>query len=190
MLCKSSIILGLLLLTGGAHAGTAVHVNINAIRGTSQTVVVNRQLPQRFVAAATFDDGTPVVGLDLQFGVNMCNSPAPGASSCPDPAAYGHFLGNAVATTDASGTAISAPFVAGRAPGSYGVFVSRANWAQLINGQTLTDIPVAAPVANMFQVVQAPASAVAPTPTLPLSALIALAALLLVAAGRRLNARA
>ena len=193
MLCKPFILLGLLLLSRAVHAGAAVHVNISAIGGTQQTVVVNRQLPQRFVAAATFDDGTPVVGLNLRFGVNACMSslPAPGAvSPCPDPAAYGHFLGSAVAATDAGGKAVSAPFVAGSAQGSYSVFVSRADWAQLINGQTLTDVPVAPSVSNLFQIVQAPAPAVTPTPALSAYALIVLAGLSCLAACRSLHARA
>ena len=192
MLYKSSALLGLLLLSRAAHS-TAVHINISAIGGTRQTVIVNRQLPQRFVAAATFDDGTPVVGLDLRFGVNACMStlPAPGVvSPCPDPAAYGHFLGSAVTTTDAGGKAVSAPFIAGGAQGSYSVFVSRADWAQLINGRPLTDVPVAPSVSNLFQIVQASAPAVAPTPALSVYALIALAALSCLAARRSLHARA
>jgi hypothetical protein len=189
MPCKLFLSFGLLALSSTTGAATALHINIQAIDGTAQTVAINQQLPQRFIAGATFDDGSPVAGLDLQFGVNVCMSPlgAPGTqSACPDAATYGHFLGSSITTTDALGRAISAPFVAGSAQGSYNVFVSPANWTQLINGQTVTDIPASPSVSNLFRIVQAP-PAVDPAPSLSAPALIALVTLVALLARRRIE---
>ena len=189
MLPKSFLLFMSLALSIAAHAAAPVHVNISAVDGIQQTVSINQRLPRLLVARATFDNGAPVVGLKLQFGVNACMSGlgTTGSSACPDPTVYGHFLGATVATTDAQGNAVSSAFVAGSAPGSYNLFVSRADWSQIIGGQTLTDIPFAPTVSNIFHVVQAPAPATDPAPALSLPASAVLIALLGLAALRRVR---
>jgi len=178
----------LLALSCPALASSA-HVTINAVGGTPQTIPIGQQLPQPFIAQVTFDDGSPVIGLDLAFSVNSCSSvpELPGASPCPALSAYGHFLGEAVVTTDLSGAAIAPPFVAGNAAGTYSVFATRADWSQVINGQTLTDIPTSPSASNLFQITQTmtgaptpgfPTAAPAPTPTLPPVAMLMLIGLL------------
>jgi hypothetical protein len=163
----------------------STHVNIAAVGGAKQTVAVGQQLPLLFVAQATYDDGSPVVGLDLVFSVNMCASLAPsGTTACPDPSVYGHFVGTAIVTTDALGKALAPPFVAGTSTGAYSVYAARANWSQLINGQTLTDFPVASGVSNLFNIIQAAPVAADPVPTLGIPALLLLAAMLGWAARR------
>jgi len=169
MLRKLFLSLPLLALNGPGFAASA-HITISAIGGTPQTIPIGQQLPTPFIAQVTFDDGNPVVGLDLAFSVNSCASVPelpPGSSPCPAPSAYGHFLGDAVATTDLSGTAIAPLFVAGSAEGAYSVFATRANWSQVINGQTYTDFPVSSPASNLFQIIQTTAGASDPTPSLP-----------------------
>lgn len=167
MMRKPLLLLVLLALSSPAVA-SSTHVNINAVGGTPQTIPIGQQLPQPFIARVTFDDGSPVVGVDLAFSVNTCASvPELPVGSCPAPSVYGYFLGTAVATTDVSGNAIAPPFVAGTTQGAYSVFVTRANWSQLINGQTLTDIPASSPASNLFHVVQTATGATDPTPTLP-----------------------
>jgi len=171
MLRKLFLSVLLLALNSTVFAASA-HVTISAVGGTQQTVPIGQPLPQPFIAQVTFDDGSPVVGLDLAFSVNSCASVPevpPGSSSCPPPSAYGYFVADAVATTDASGTAIAPSFVAGSAEGRYSVFATRANWSQLINGQSVTDIPAPPSASNLFQIVQITAST--PTPALPSAAI-------------------
>jgi len=189
MLRKPFLALVLLALTCPAFASSA-HVNINAVGGTPQTIPIGQQLPQPFIARVTFDDGSPVVGVDLAFSVNTCTSvPELPSGSCPAPSVYGYFVDTAVATTDVSGNAIAPPFVAGSAAGAYSVFVTRANWSQLINGQTLTDIPASSSASNLFHVIQTtdptpalPTAVADPAPTLPPAATFALIGLLGLAA--------
>jgi hypothetical protein len=188
----------LLLALNSTVFAASAHVTISAVGGKLQTVPIGQPLPQPFIAQVTFDDGSPVVGLNLAFSVNSCaNVPElpPGSSSCPAPSAYGHFVTDAVATTDASGTAIAPAFVAGSAEGKYSVFATRANWSQVINGQTLTDIPASPPASNLFQIIQTtagtpvpalPTAAIDPAPMLPLAAMFVLVGLLCLAAYFRL----
>jgi hypothetical protein len=179
MLPKLFLSVLLLALNSPVFAASA-HVTIKAVGGTPQTVPIGQQLPQPFIAQATFDDGSPVVGLDVTFSVNSCVS-MPESSTCPAASTYGHFLADTVATTDVSGTAIAPAFIAGNAEGTYSVFATRANWSQLINGQTLTDFPTSP--SNLFRIVQTTAgtpkpprlaATVNPTPTLPPAAIFLL----------------
>jgi hypothetical protein len=173
-------LLGLIWI-GPALAASAVHVNIAAVSGTRQTVAIGQQLPAPFVARATFDDGNPIVGLKLAFSVNFCASLPelpPGSPPCPDPSVYGHFASTAVVATDVLGNAVAPPFTAGTTTGAYTIYAARADWSQLINGQTLTDLPMSPSVSNLFQVVQAPIVAADPVPTLAVPALFALITLI------------
>jgi hypothetical protein len=179
--CKRLTVILAALVCNLGQAAPTVHININAVDGAQQIVNVNQRLPQPFVAKVTFDDGLPAVGVELFFSVNACASLSPGANPCPDPAVYGHFLNNATVTTGLDGTATSAPFVAGKLEGSYTVFASQANWSQVINGQTLSNIPISPSTSNVFQVTQL-AAAVAPMPTLSAGGILALISLLGLAA--------
>jgi hypothetical protein len=163
------------------QAAPTVHISIDAVEGAQQTVRVNQQLPQPFVAKVTFDDGLPAVGVDLFFSVNACASLSPGAQPCPDPAVYGHFLNSATVTTGLDGTATSAPFVAGKLQGSYSVFAGQANWSQVINGQTLSNIPITSSSSNLFRITQL-AAAAAPMPVMSAGGALALIGMLGLAA--------
>jgi hypothetical protein len=167
-----------------SQAAPTVHININAVGGAQQTVRVNQQLPQPFVAKVTFDDGLPAVGVNLYFAVNACASLAPlpsGAQPCPDPAVYGHFLNNAMVTTGLDGTATSTVFVAGKLQGSYSVYAGQADWSQVVNGQTLSNIPITSSSSDVFQITQLAAGA-APMPVLSAGGTLTLIGMLGLAA--------
>lgn len=146
----------LFALATPVYAASSVHINIQAEDGAKQTVRINQPLPKHFVARVTRDDGRPVSGIRLGFGVNACMtfSGGPG-QSCPDPALYGRFDGDPSAVvSDAQGNAESPRFIAGRLGGTYTVYASQIGFAQEIDGQTFSSMPPSPTASNLFSVTQ------------------------------------
>jgi hypothetical protein len=154
----------LLSVSAAGHAQSYMHVTVTATSGANQATLTNRLLPHPFVAQLTDDAGKPVAGVTLTFAVNGCAvfSGQPGGPQCPPINLYGSFAtSDTTAVTDENGFATAPPFTAGSIRGSYDVVAIYFPWDQVVNGQTLTDLPLSGN--NLFQITQVdPAT----TPTL------------------------
>jgi hypothetical protein len=182
---------GLLCMSSIGHAQSTLHINVNATGGLQQIVLPGQLLPEPFVARVTDDNGKPLAGVSVSFEVNSCaefSAGPPGGPTCPPGTLYGSFSSAADATvvTDQNGTAVAPVFTAGSTSGSYSVFVAYFPWDQVINGQTLTDMPFTSN--NLFQIIQADPSA-ATTPALSPWSIALMTVLLALVANAGLRSR-
>jgi hypothetical protein len=167
-------------MSTAAFAQLGVHVNIDAIGGTPQTISVGQQFPQAFVARVTYDDGTPVVGTTIDFEVNGCFVFSGDGNTCPPISLYGRFPNattDGLAVTDANGIVTSPLFTAGSTPGQYQIFATVV-LGEVVNGQKITDFP---PTNNEFFSLTQINYSLLPIPTLSRASLIVLLLTILAA---------
>lgn len=119
-------VLCLFLSCGAAHAQTLVPT-MEAVGGSTRTLLAGGVAEPPFAVRVTNAQGQPIPGVSVEFYVDRCldSGLPPIGGGCPPAALYGRFdtsNGGPAVVSDATGLATSTTFVAGSIPGQYKVF--------------------------------------------------------------------